>query len=340
MQNASAPNRAGLSRIFLVLPPRVHILDLAGPLQVFGTLPELGIAPVEVRCVGPQSELKSYQGPALAAIHPLPVRLRRGDLIVVIGAKFAFDAPLTPAQRHIAGWLRSEVLPRLGDVVLASVCTGAFLLGAAGLLDHRPCTTHHRHLDRLQQRHPRARVLPNRMLVDAGHVCTSAGVSAGIDLALHLIARHFGAAVAVRVARENVVPFRRMSRDPELDPPLRHRDHGNALVHAVQDFLSDRPDCTLPYDELAARFAVSYRHLARIFLQECGMTLKQYQQQLRLSLARSLLQGSDAPVERIAELCGFGSVQAFRSAWRQEEAMPPSQWRIGAARTPDASPMR
>ncbi|WP_414448987.1 GlxA family transcriptional regulator [Burkholderia sp. 22PA0099] len=340
MQKASPPNHAGLSRIFLVLPPRVHILDLAGPLQVFGTLPELGIAPVEVRCVGPQSELKSYQGLALTAIDPLPARLRRGDLVVVIGAKFAFEAAPTPAQRQIVDWLRAEVQPRLGEVALASVCTGAFLLGAAGLLDHRPCTTHHHHLDRLQQRHPLARVLPNRMLVDAGHVCTSAGVSAGIDLALHLIARHFGAAVAVRVARENVVPFRRMSRDPALDPPLRHRDHGNALVHAVQDFLSDRPDCTLPYDELAARFAVSYRHLARIFLQECGMTLKQYQQQLRIALARSLLKGGDAPVERIAELCGFGSVQAFRSAWRQEEALPPSQWRANAVRKPHALPLQ
>ncbi len=316
-----------LSRLFLVVPQRVHILDLAGPLQIFGTLAELGAAKPEIRCVGPRAALTSFQGLALGALDALPARLERGDVVIVIGAKLAFGEPLARAHGEIVAWLRETVAPRLGEVTLASVCTGAFLLGAAGLLDRRRCTTHHHHLARLQQRHPLAQVLAGRILVDDGALITSAGVSAGIDLALHLVARHAGAAVAVRVARDNLVPFRRLRHDPALDVPLRHRDHQNATIHAVQDALAAQPAAVESFDALAARFALSYRHLARLFQQECGVTLKQYQQQLRLALARDLLRDGDAPVERVAEQCGFGSIQAFRAAWRQEEPLPPSRWR-------------
>lgn len=317
-------------RIFFVLPPHVHMLDLAGPLQVLDSLSALDIASIDLRCVGPLQELTSFQGVALTAVQPLPAHLASGDVVIVVGSKLAFDEPFTAAQSQIVFWLQTVVKPRLGDIVLASVCTGAFLLGAAGLLDHRNCTTHHDLLVRLQQRHPQAHVLSNRMLVDDGALITSAGVSAGIDLGLHLIARYFGAATALRVARENVVQFRRMDCDPALDVQLRYRDHNHPVVHAIQDFLTDQPAYALPYDELASRFALSYRHMARLFQQECGVTPKKYQQQLRLALARRLLKDGSAPVESVAEHCGFASVQAFRTAWRQEETLPPSLWRAQA----------
>ncbi|KWR75082.1 AraC family transcriptional regulator [Cupriavidus sp. IDO] len=313
-----------------MLPPKVHMLDLGGPLQVFGSLAELGIAPVVLHCTGPQREVTSFQGLALTAIEPLPAVLARGDLVMVIGCKLDFSATPPPWLRELAEWLQTVARPRLGEITLASVCTGAYLLGAAGLLDGRHCTTHHAHLARLQQRHPRARVLANRMLVDDGAVLTSAGVSAGIDLSLHLIARDFGAATAIRVARDNVFPFRRLSQDPALDAQLRYRSHDHAVIHAVQDFLTDQPACALPYEALAGRFALSYRHLARLFRQACGITLKQYHQQLRIALARRLLRDSDWAVEIVAERCGFASPQAFRAAWRQEEAVAPSAWRAQA----------
>jgi transcriptional regulator GlxA family with amidase domain len=316
-----------MKRIYLVLPPRAHVLDLGGPLQILGSLAELGMAPVELRCVGPVQALKTFQGLALSGLGPLPARLTHGDVIIVVGFKLATDMGLTPAQQDIVGWLRTVAAPRLGEITVASVCTGAFLLGAAGLLDGRDCTTHHDYLSRLQRRHPLARVLSNRLLVEDGKVMTSAGVTAGIDLALHLIFQHFGAAAAVRVARDNVVPFRRLARDPALDVQLRYRDHDHPLVHAVQDFLSQQPGRVLPAEELAGRFLLSYRHLARLFQQECGVSLKQYQQQLRLAMARTLLRDSELAVEMVAERCGFASPQAFRAAWRQEEQVAPSRWR-------------
>ncbi|WP_260854435.1 GlxA family transcriptional regulator [Paraburkholderia sp. BCC1884] len=328
MQAQHLASRKEMRRVFFVVPPQVHMLDLGGPLQILSSLSALGIAPIETVCVGPQKEIKSFQGVTLSAVRPLPARLGSGDVVIVVGCKFSLDEPFTPAQSQIVKWLQTVVKPLLGDIVLASVCTGAFLLGAAGLLDQRDCTTHHDHLARLQQRHPDAHVLSNRLLVEDGALITSAGVSAGIDLALHLIACRFGAATAIRVARENVVPFRRMSRDPILDVQLRYRDHNHLAIHAIQDFLTEQPGCALPYQELASRFALSYRHLARLFQQECGITVKKYQQQLRLALARRLLKCSSLPIERIAEHCGFASVQAFRSAWRQEEVLAPSLWRI------------
>ncbi|MGO4326067.1 GlxA family transcriptional regulator [Cupriavidus sp. 2TAF22] len=320
-----------MKRIYFVLPPKVHVLDLAGPLQLFGSLGELGLGSVECICVGPERELESFQGLRLSALKPLPATLAHGDAVIVAGCKLAPDAPLSPGNRQIVQWLQRIARPRLGDILLASVCTGAWLLGAAGLLDGRDCTTHHDYLQRLQQRHPRARVLANRLLVDDGGLVTSAGVTAGIDLALHLIARDFGAPAAIRVARDNVVPFRRLSQDPALDAQLRYRDHDHAVIHAVQDFLTARPDYALPYAALAARFALSYRQLARLFHQQCGVTLKQYQQQLRVALARRLLRESDWPMEQVAAHCGFASPHALRAAWRQEEAVTPSAWRMASA---------
>lgn len=323
----SPPTARPPKRVWLVLPPRVHMLDLGGPLQVIASLAPLGIAPVTACCVAASDTLTSHQGVALAGLAPLPARVAAGDWVIVIGSRYDFRAPLLAEHEAIAGWLARVVAPLRERIVIASVCTGAYLLGAAGLLDGHDCTTHHGHLARLQRRHPKARVRANRLLVDEGTLVTSAGVSAGIDLALHLIARHFGATAAIAVARENVVPFRRMSGDPALDTQLRYRDHDQDVIHAVQDFLVAEPGCALSYTELAGRFALSYRHLARRFRDACGITLKAYHQQLRIARARQLLRDSDASVERVAEACGFASVQAFRTAWRQVEPLAPSAWR-------------
>lgn len=325
--------KAGPRDVWFVLPPRVHMLDLGGPLQLVGSLAESleasHLAPVRTRCIGASGTLRSFQGVDVSGIEPLPPAVADGDWVIVIGAKLAFDAALPDAHRHIVRWLTEVIAPVRERIVLASVCTGAFLLGEAGLLDAHACTTHHAHQARLQQRFPHARVLSNRLLVDDGALVTSAGVAAGIDLALHLIARQFGAGAATRVARENVVPFRRMSGDPALDVQLRYRDHDDALVHAVQDYLVTDPACALAYAALAERFALSYRHLARRFREACAITLKAYHQQLRIARARQLLQDGALPVERVAEQCGFASPQAFRAAWRQTEPLSPSAWRAG-----------
>ncbi|MEN5252158.1 helix-turn-helix domain-containing protein [Alcaligenes aquatilis] len=317
-----------MKRIFFVILPQMHILDLGGPMQIFASLTELDIADIKIQCVGPESHIQSYQGLCLNAIAPLPKRLIEGDVIVVVGSKIQAELPATSAQQKVTRWL-SEIGGRLPPgVLIASVCTGAIQLAQAGLLDGRLCTTHHNHLKMLQQLAPQARVINKRILVQDGPIYTSAGVSAGIDLALHLITQYFGSAISARIARENLIQFRRLEADPQLSVHLSYRNHQHPLIHAVQDWLAQQTTVQTPLKEsLSAQFSVSYRHLSRLFMKECGISLKQYQQIMRLDRSRQLFMDTDWSIERITEHCGFASLQSFRAAWRQHETLPPSKWR-------------
>ncbi|MEJ2793655.1 helix-turn-helix domain-containing protein [Iodobacter sp. LRB] len=316
-----------MKRIFFVLLPHVHILDLGGPMQILGTLPELGLAELSIHCVGPHTGLNSFQGVSLMDIAPLPAKLIKGDVVVMVGSKIQTDQPYTPHQLKVVDWLSALGRNMPEGVIIASVCTGALFLAEAGLLNGRYCTTHHDYLERLQKAAPASRVLSKRLMVQDGPVYTSAGVSAGIDLALHLVGQYFGSAVALRVARENLVQFRRLEHDPELSAPLCYRNHNDPVIHLVQDYMTQHPCDSGTYDELAEQFSLSYRHLARLFQQACGITLKQYQQKLKLDLARRMLKDSHRSIEGIIEHCGFASPQAFRAAWRQAETLSPSVWR-------------
>lgn len=316
---------------FLVLP-QVHMLDLAGPMQVMGTLAELGIAGVDIECIGPQPQVRSFQGVVLEHVAPLPRRLDPQDVVFVIGSKLGAEAMAAPPWRAAAAWLREQVASMDTPPTVAGICTGTFLLGDAGLLDGRSCTTHHEFVQRLRRHHPAAQVVENRLCVQDGRLWTSAGVAAGIDLALQLIAQSFGDHVALRVARENVVPLRRFGSDPALSVRFRWRDHGNQLVHAMQDEIANDLSRHWTGEALARKAGFSTRHLARLFKTETGVTMKRYQTELRMDLARRLVQGSTLSLEHIAERCGFGSMQAFRATWNKFEREPPSRRRRLAAR--------
>lgn len=318
---------------FLVLP-NVHMLDLGGPLQILSSVAELGLAPLTVRCVGPHSSVTSFQGPALGRVERLPARLEAGDVVIAVGSKLLDTLTTSTAWHDSAAWLRESFGEgRNGGVQVAAVCTGAFLLGAAGLLDGRLCTTHHAHIKRLRARHPDASVIDNRVFVRDGNVWTSAGVASGIDLALRLVANACGDEAAIAVARDNVVPFRRFGADPQLEPQFSARSHGNPLVHAVQDAISRDLEANVADPRFAQRFAVSVRHLSRLFHEETGLTPKQYQLTLRMARARKLLAASTLPVEAIALKSGFASVQAFRACWNKGEAGTPSAYRQASTRS-------
>jgi len=246
----------------------------------------------------------------------------------VIGSKLQ-PALMASADWHEAvRWLRQAMaVAAERPPTIAAVCTGAFLLGDAGLLDGRSCTTHHTLQARLRSRFPAAEVLDNRVFVRDGPIWTSAGVASGMDLALNLVAQHFGDEAAIQVARENVVPFRRFSGDPELAPQFRSRSHANQLIHAVQDAIGKDLGASLSDPTFARRFCVSTRHLGRLFSQELGMSPKHYQLGLRIARARTLLASSSLSVEEIAAHCGFGSVQAFRVQWDKAVHTPPSEYR-------------
>ncbi|MEV6303998.1 DJ-1/PfpI family protein [Actinoplanes sp. NPDC051861] len=287
-----------MSRVVFVLTPQVHLLDLAGPAQVFSTAPGY-----HLDYVAESSPVPTWQGIALQASPSWPV-LAVDDLLVVPGWRdgYGFFEPATIARiaaHHAAG----------GTV--ASVCAGADALGRAGLLDGRRCTTHHDLQDRLARRYPRAAVVRDVLYVADDRVVTSAGIASGIDLALHLVSLRHGPAVAARVAREMVVYARRNGDSRQESAMLRHRGHLSDVVHRVQDRIDGSYAEPLRLAALATEAGVSERTLTRLFTAATGRTPLQYQQLLRVERADHLI-GHGSTVEAAARAVGFGDARMLR----------------------------
>lgn len=289
--------------VFLLLPG-LHLLDLAGPAQVFSTLagPD---HPVALRHVAARPDVPTAQGVGLRAEVTWPA-LGPDDLVLVPGWRTSGPPPrATPEQ---IGELTSHHA-RGGTV--ASVCSGAFVLAEAGLLDGRRCTTHHSLQERLARRHPRARVVPDVLYVSDDRVVTSAGIASGIDLALHLVTRWHGPSVAAAVAREMVVYARRNGDEPQASAVLRFRNHPVDLVHRAQDTIDARFTEPLPLGGLAASLGVSERTLTRAFGEATGLTPLRYQQRLRLERAELLL-AEGATADSAARAVGFQDPRMLR----------------------------
>ena len=310
---------------FLLLP-NTHILDLAGPLQVMSTCPELGIAPLQIRCIGPSPQIQCFQAINLTGLEPMPQSLAAGDLLFVIGHKLGpLDSTQAAQQQAVVDWL-AQMAAKTPELTICSICTAAFLLGEAGLLDDRACTTHHRYAQQLQQRFPRARVQENQLFVADGDIYTSAGVSTGIDLTLHLIRQHLGREQASRVAQELVIYRRRAGNDPQLSLRDLARNHIHPLIHDVQDYLEQHFTRPIAMEDVARRFNLSYRHLARLFRNHAGVTLKSFLCKLRIEHAKHLLATQRLTTEVLAERCGFRSSHALRLAWNKEMSVSPLQY--------------
>jgi transcriptional regulator GlxA family with amidase domain len=272
--------------VTFAVPADVHLLDLAGPAQVFSAADDLveGAYRLAFVSLDGTDTAVSHQGLPLALRAEWP-RLEERDLVVVpgwrVGGRTA-ARPVPPAARAALAVHHS------GGGRVASVCAGAFALAATGLLDGRRATTHHDLQDELARRHPRVQVVRDVLFVVDGRVSTSAGIASGVDLALHLVAADHGPAVAARVARTLVVPLRRDGSAPQVSAMLRHRDHLADLVHRAQDVLDARFAEPLPLDELAGLLDVSPRTLTRRFRAATGLTPLRYQQELRLERAAAL----------------------------------------------------
>jgi transcriptional regulator GlxA family with amidase domain len=295
-----------MTRVAFLLVPGVHLLDLAGPAQVFHTADELG-HPYELHYVAEQAEVATAQGLPVRARVDWPA-LEPRDLIVVPGWDGYTRGRGTLLSPAAAAALAAHHA-RGGTV--ASVCAGADALGQAGLLDGRRCTTHHDLADDLARRYPRACVVRDVLYVLDGRVVTSAGIASGIDLALHLVATAHGPGAAARVAREMVVYARRNGSEPQASAMLRHRAHLSDTVHRAQDLIDARFTERLPLAQLAASSGVSQRTLTRLFGQATGMTPLRYQQLLRAEHAEHLI-GHGATVASAARAAGFEDPRMLR----------------------------
>jgi transcriptional regulator GlxA family with amidase domain len=312
-----------MTEVAFALLPNVVLLDVAGPAEAFRIANRLVPGSYTLRFVGSTRTLDSAVGLKLAALRPLPRRLPEGATIIVTGIAGSRVNGAEPAIARLAKWIAHIMQDE--SHTLMCVCAGSVVAGHAGLLKGRECTTHHDHVDELRALEPAARVHANRIFVEDGRVFTSAGVTAGIDLSLHLIGRQLGHRVAATVARELVVYLRRSAADPALSPWVLHRNHIHPVVHRVQDAVSRNPAAQWPASKLANIAHTSERNLARLFAQHALCSPLDYVQRMRVGLARELLTQSDYTVDRIAEISGFSSAHQFRRVWRRWESTPPAR---------------
>lgn len=309
--------------IVFVLTPRSLLLDLAGPAEALRLANQhraragLG-ARFRLRYAGPRVSLDSSVGVSLAGLEPLPRQFSRPTWVMLIGQPSEVLARPDADTLHAAQWLAREVGPLLaepgGSHRLVTICSGTLLAARAGLLGRSRCTTHHALLDQLRRLAPQAQVVDNRVFVLDGPLASSAGVTAGIDLTLHLIAEDCGEALAAAVAQDMVVYLRRTSSDPELSPMLAYRHHLHPAVHRVQDAITARPHEAWDMASLSAMAHVTERHLLRLFGQHAGVSPLHYLEKIRLEHARQALQHG-VSVTRAAEAAGFTSDLQLRRAW-------------------------
>ncbi|MGH8147320.1 MAG: GlxA family transcriptional regulator [Rhodanobacteraceae bacterium] len=311
--------------VWFVLPPGVVLLDFAGAAEAFRIAADIG-AGFRLRvtaAIEPGQTIASSVGIDLAGVEPLPEQVEPGALLVVCGVAGDAAAHDSRDTRAITSWLRRlSPLPHL-----ACVCSGALIAARAGLLEGRRCTTHHTLVAALREIAPHADVLDSRVFVEDGSICTSAGITAGIDLALHLIARMASPRLSVEVAREMVVYLRRAPDDPALSPWLEGRNHMDARVHQVQDALSREPQRDWTLDQLAKLGHMSVRTLTRRFRDAAAMSVHDYHARLRVALARQAL-ASGSSVEAAAESAGIGSARHLRRLWKAHADATPGAHRL------------
>lgn len=339
---------AELIEILFVIVPHSLLLDIAGPAEAF-RLANLhrersGLAPrFCLRFSGPLTQPQTSVGLSLANLSALPSRLNAPTWVVVVGQPAAHVRDVTPEIVATAQWLNENLRDALltADTPhrLITICSGTLLAARAGLLAGRRCTTHHELLDLLRSLSPRAQVIDNRVFVLDGPLATSAGITAGIDIALHMIAEECGEALAASVAMDMVVYLRRSDRDTELSPFHMHRRHLHSTVHRVQDAIIAKPERDWGMASLAQVGNTTERHLLRLFVEHACVSPLNYLRSIRLERARQSLEFG-ASVTRAAQVSGFHSGLQLRRAWsRQWGGSPRDAVRVaGAVKTTSSRP--
>lgn len=292
-------------------------LDVSGPVEV---LSAAGGYTIEV--VAPVAgAVRSSSGLTLAVDRAVSSVRGPVDTLLVAGGDGVREA--VGDRRLVADVGRLAARARR----VTSVCSGAFLLAEAGLLDGRRATTHWSACELLARHYPRVTVDPDPIFVRDGNVLTSAGVTAGMDLALALVEEDHGPDVALGVARRLVLYVQRPGGQSQFSAALRAQRAERAPLRDLQAWVGDHLDDDLSVEALARRAAMSPRHFARAFAAEVGVTPARFVEEARVEAARRLLEGTVRPVEAIAAGCGFGSPETMRRAFLRTVHVPPAEYR-------------
>jgi transcriptional regulator GlxA family with amidase domain len=308
--------------ICFFLLPGGEALEFAGPSDVFEEANrQAGHRVYDIRFVAEEARPIT----CLSGLRIMPDRTIHDadepiDTLIVSGARDPFG-PTSPA---LIDWLQRQA-PKTRRY--GAVCTGAFLLGAAGLLDNKHVTTHWQFATALAAAYPAAIVEPDRIFVRDGPMFTSAGCTAGTDLALALVEEDLGRAAALAVARWLVVFLKRPGGQSQFSVHLAGQTASRTPILEVQQWIRDNPKANLSVRELARRAGMSERSFARVFRSQTGITPAGFVEATRVDAARRLLEESNLPLQRVASASGFGSTEALRRAFLRQIGVRPSDYR-------------
>lgn len=307
----------------------VEAIDIAGPASVFSKAEAWCPGTYRLHVASPAGKtVLTNSGLSLAGtleLEQLPAQI---DTLIVSGG----DEPAVRAaivEHRVGAWLAQRA-PRVRR--MASVCSGAFALAAAGLLDGREATTHWRVCDQLQEVRPQVRVQRERIYVQDGPVWTSAGVTTGIELALALVEDDLGHAVSMEIARTLALPMLRGAGEPQLSPALQAQSAASRRLREVVAWIGTHLQEDLSVQALAERGQMSPRHFARAFAAETGCTPARFVERARVAAAAQFLIQTRWTQDRIASRSGFRSVDALQRAFARQHDVTPQGWRDGAQR--------
>lgn len=299
-----------MKKVAFIIPPTVELLDLSGPAQVFTEAKIQGME-LEIEFFQYREEPISTAGLGFGKIPDFKTaKLKEGDFVFVPGMDNQYVNSISfKAEREFFDWLKkcSEM-----GITICSICSGAFALGHAGLLKDTECTTHWRRVDGLQMQFPQAKVLADILYIKSNNVYTSAGISAGIDLALAILEDLKGALFTHKVARGLVVYHRRSGSHKQQSIYLDYRNHINPQVHEVQDYMIDNLSKENSIDSLADLVGMSPRNLSRVFKEKTGATVLEYLTMLRKEFASTMLNNPEYTIEYIASRCGYKTARQLQ----------------------------
>lgn len=310
--------------IYFYIPKQLHLLDLSGVLQVFQEANDLG-NDYRFIFISHDVQVQTSSGLTITAAQPFAQFMPSGlDMIFVPG--FDLDQEVNVEEySDFFLWLQQAAH---NGVAVCSICTGAFLLAKAGLLNNRQCTTHWRYVDKLANDFPKLDVQKNILFTQDENIYTSAGIVTGIDLALFLIEKRHGAQLAADVAKDLVVYKRRLGSDSQESIYLQNRNHQDERIHLVQDWIIHNLESPSTIEFLAEIASISPRSLTRIFKKKTGMTIASYRNKLRIEKAKNLLAHSDYKIDHIANLCGYNSPKQLRTILKEQLGYLPHKLRM------------
>ncbi|MBT2450226.1 DJ-1/PfpI family protein [Streptomyces sp. ISL-43] len=315
-------------RIVIVVFPDVDLLDVTGPAEVFALANREtgGRAGYLVQLAGPsRGEVTTAAGVRLLADLSFAEVGGVLDTLLVPGAvDLRPEGPVARVDREIVEWVKATA-PQARRV--ASVCVGAHLLAAAGLLDGKRATTHWSTAAQLAAEHPAVTVDADPIFVRSGKVWTGAGISACMDLALAMVAEDLGEKVALAVARQLVMYLKRQGGQSQFSVPLSRSAGSRRDIEELRTYIAEHIEGDLSAAALAGRMALSERHFARVFRKETGTSPASYVEAVRVEAARRLLENTEEPLDRLAAACGFGSVETLHRALRKQIDTTPAAYR-------------